>query len=102
MHRSHDDERRVGDRRPFGDRVMVVRGESAWFAEALDLSEGGCAIARPEACTLRVEEIVRLFFYDGLDRPAVIVPARIARTDDARIAFEYHEHQSVPPSRAVR
>ncbi|MCF7220276.1 PilZ domain-containing protein [Marilutibacter chinensis] len=96
------DERRFGGRRPFAERVMVVRGHDAWFAEALDLSENGCAIVRPEACDLLDEELVRLFFYDGLDKPAVVVPARVARAGDARIGFEYHGPQTVPPSRPAR
>lgn len=102
MNLPQDDERRSGDRSPFADRVMVVRCEEAWFAEALDLSESGCAIVRPDACRLGDEEIVRLFFYDGLDKPAVVVAARVARVSDTRIAFEYHDPQTVPPSRPVR
>ena len=92
-------ERRLTDRVPFAARVMIVHTKSAWFAELLDLSEGGCAAFRPMGCELDEEALVRLFFYDG-DGPAVVVAARVARLDDASIGFEYHEPQTVPPSRA--
>ncbi|MBB1059352.1 PilZ domain-containing protein [Marilutibacter spongiae] len=95
----NDDERRIGDRTPFHDRVMVVRAEQAWYAELMDLSEGGCGIAVPPDSALEEEQVVRLFFYEAEDKPAVIVPARVARVTDARIGFEYHEPQSVPPKR---
>ena len=91
-------ERRLADRVPFATRVMIVHTKSAWFAELLDLSEGGCAAFRPAGCELEAEALVRLFFYEG-EGPAVVVAARVARIDDARIGFEYHEPQSVPPAR---
>ena len=91
-------ERRLADRVPFAARVMIVHTTSAWFAELLDLSEGGCAVFRPAGCELEDEALVRLFFYDG-DGPAVVIAARVARGDGARIGFEYHEPQAVPPSR---
>ena len=92
-------ERRLADRVPFAARVMIVHATSAWFAELLDLSEGGCAVFRPTGCELDEEALVRLFFHDG-DGPAVVVAARVARTDGTRIGFEYHEPQTVPPARA--
>lgn len=91
-------DRRLADRVPFAARVMIVHATSAWFAELLDLSEGGCAVLRSAGCELTEEALVRLFFYDG-DGPAVVVAARVARIDDARIGFEYHEPQAVPPAR---
>ena len=92
-------ERRLADRVPFAARVMIVHTKSAWFAELIDLSGGGCAVFRPAGCELDEESLVRLFFYDG-DGPAVVVPARVARLEGARIGFEYHDPQTVPPSRA--
>ncbi|MFD0738089.1 PilZ domain-containing protein [Lysobacter koreensis] len=95
-------ERRLGERLPFAARVMVVRGESAWFAELLDVSEGGCGIAFPAACTLAEEDVVRLFFYRDDDQPAVVVPARVARLTAIRIGIEYQEPQSIPPGPVPR
>jgi hypothetical protein len=92
-------ERRLADRVPFAARVMIVHMQSAWFAELIDLSEGGCAALRPAGWELEAETLVRLFFYDG-DGPAVVVPARVARIDGERMGFEYHEPQNVPPTRA--
>jgi hypothetical protein len=91
-------ERRLADRIPSAARVMIVHTTSAWFAELIDLSEGGCAALRPAGCELEAETLVRLFFYD--DGPAVVVAARIARIDGERMGFEYHEPQNVPPTRA--
>ena len=99
MEQALDDEKRIGDRTPFQDRVMVVRAEQAWFAEVLDLSEGGCGIAVPPDSRLEEEQVVRLFFYEAEDKPAVIVPARVARLTASRIGIEYQETQSVPPTR---
>ncbi|MBB1089241.1 PilZ domain-containing protein [Lysobacter sp. SG-8] len=93
------DDRRTAGRQPFSDRVMVVHGERAWFAEVLDLSEGGCGIAPPPGCGLDVEQVVRLFFYSGLDTPATVVAARIARVTDDRIGIEYQDLQAIPPGR---
>ncbi|GAB3367652.1 MULTISPECIES: PilZ domain-containing protein [Lysobacteraceae] len=90
-------ERRDGDRVPYASRVMIVRGESAWFAQLLDLSEGGCGVFRPDGCELREDEVVRLFFYQDTETSAVIVPARVARIDGVRIGIEYHEPQAIPP-----
>lgn len=92
-------ERREGDRVPYASRVMIVRGECAWFARLLDLSEGGCGVFRPEDCALAADEIVRLFFCQDADTAAVIVAARVARVTDGRIGIEYHEPQAIPPSR---
>lgn len=92
-------ERRDGNRVPYASRVMIVRGEAAWFAQLLDLSAGGCGVFRPDDCSLQEDEVVRLFFYQGDETGAVIVPARIARLDETRIGIEYHEPQAVPPSR---
>lgn len=97
MSASEDSERRIGGRMPFAARVMVVSGGSAWFAELLDLSGGGCGIARPADFTLAEEDVVRLFFYRENDSPAVIVAARIARVTATQIGIEYQEEQSVPP-----
>ena len=91
-------ERREGTRVPFASRVMIVRGEAAWFAQLLDLSAGGCGVFRPDGCVLHEDEIVRLFFYRDDEAPAVIVPARVARVGETQIGLEYHEPQSVPPS----
>jgi len=92
-------ERRLADRVPSAARVMIVHTKSAWFAELIDLSEGGCAALRPAGCELEAEALVRLFFYDG-DGPAVVVAARVARIDCERMGFEYHEPQSIPPASA--
>ena len=92
-------ERRLADRVPSAARVMIVHTKSAWFAELIDLSEGGCAALRPAGCELEAEALVRLFFYDG-DGPAVVVAARVARSDCERMGFEYHEPQSIPPASA--
>lgn len=95
-------ERRLGARIPFAARMMVVRGDSAWFADLQDLSEGGCGIARPAGCTLAEEDVLRLFFYHGDGNPAVIVPARVARVAATQIGIEYQEPQSIPPGQVLR
>lgn len=95
-------DRRDGTRVPYASRVMIVRGESAWFAQLLDMSEGGCGVFRPDGCTLVVDEVVRLFFYQEPDAAAVIVPARVARISEGQIGIEYHDPQTVPPSRPNR
>ena len=92
---------RWADRLPGAGRVMIVRGESAWFAELLDCSEGGCGMVRPADCTLELDDVVRLFFYSDRN-PVVIVTARVARLADAQVGMEYHEAQSVPPARPGR
>ncbi|QSX77459.1 PilZ domain-containing protein [Agrilutibacter solisilvae] len=93
-------ERRDDERVPFASRVMIVRGECAWFAQLLDLSTGGCGVFRPEGCPLAEDELVRLFFYQDDGVVAVNVPARVARADEHRVGFEYHDPQLVPPTRA--
>lgn len=92
-------DRRDADRVPYAARVMVVRGEAAWFTQLLDMSENGCGVFRPGDCTLAEDEIVRLFFYTDAGTTAVIVPARVARVDGNRIGIEYHDPQTVPPTR---
>ena len=77
---------------------MIVRGEMAWFAQLLDVSNGGCGVFRPDGCVLHEDEVVRLFFYQDGETAAVIVPARVARVSDSQIGIEYHEPQSIPPS----
>ena len=94
-----DDDRRFAERVPFAARVMVVRGESAWFAQLLDMSEGGCGIFRPEGFDLIEDDVVRLFFYPEDEGLAVIVPARIARVTRSQIGIEYHDQQEIPPAR---
>ncbi len=91
-------ERREEDRVPFASRVMIVRGETAWFAQVLDISTSGCGVFRPDGCVLLEDEIVRLFFYQDGETAAAIVPARVARVCDTRIGIEYHEPQRIPPS----
>ena len=92
---------RATDRVPFASRVMVVHGESAWFAELLDLSETGCGIFRPEGWVLEEDELVRLFFpRDG--SAAVNVPGRVARVTPTQVGFEYPDLQTVPPSPRTR
>lgn len=95
-------ERRDSDRVPYAARVMIVRGESAWFAQLVDLSEGGCGVFRPEGCTLQEDDVIRLFFHQEDATTAVIVPARVARVDERRIGMEYHEPQTIPPSHPGR
>lgn len=104
MHVIHATEtkRRDSDRVPYAARVMIVRGESAWFAQLLDLSEGGCGVFRPEGCTLQEDDVIRLFFYQENTTRAAIVPARVARVDERRIGMEYHEPQTIPPSHLGR
>ena len=88
---------RWADRKPGAGRVMVVRGESAWYVELLDCSEGGCGVVRPADCTLELDDVVRLFFYSDT-HPAVIVTARVARLTETQLGIEYHEPQSIPPA----
>ena len=92
---------RWADRMPGAGRVMIVRGESAWFGELLDCSEGGCGLVRPADCTLEPDDVVRLFFYSDT-HPVVIVTARVARLTDTQIGIEYHEPQSIPPALPAR
>lgn len=98
---SEDGDRRWAERLPDDARVMVVRGESAWYTELQDFSEGGCGLVRPAGCGLETDDVVRLFFYTD-DKPVVIVMARVARVTDARIGIEYHESQPIPPLPASR
>lgn len=91
-------DRRDAGRVPFASRVMIVRGDTAWFAQLLDLSSGGCGVFSPEGCDLAEEQLVRLFFYHDDATVAVNVPARIARVSGQRIGIEYHELQRIPPS----
>ena len=88
---------RATERVPYAARLMLVCGESAWFAELHDLSPGGCGIFRPEGCMLESDEIVRLFFYYRDNAPAVIVAGRVARVTATQIGIEYHEMQAIPP-----
>ena len=88
---------RWAERMPHAGRVMVVHGESAWFAELLDCSEGGCGLFPPTDCTLELDDVVRLFFYSD-NHPAVIVTARVARVTETQLGIEYHEPQSIPPT----
>lgn len=90
-------ERRDGNRVPYESRVMIVHGDRAWFTQLLDLSEGGCGAFRPDGCKLQQEEVVRLFFYPSEETSALIVPARVARTDESRLGIEFHEPQTIPP-----
>ena len=94
------DDRRDTDRVPYASRVMIVRGNSAWFAQLLDLSAGGCCVFTPPGCDLAADELVRLFFHQDDGTVSVNIPARIARVDGHRIGIEYHEPQSIPPARA--
>lgn len=93
---------RATDRVPFASRVMVVQGESAWFAELIDLSETGCGIFRPAAWGLEVDELVRLFFFRDERSAAINVPGRVARVTPTQVGFEYHESQTIPPSAPAR
>ena len=88
---------RDAERVPFAARLLVVRGEQAWFANLHDLSVGGCGIFRPPGCDLREEEVVRLFFHQDGDPVAVIVPGRVARVTEGHVGIEYHEAQAIPP-----
>lgn len=92
-------ERRESVRVPYAARVIIVRGDTAWFAQLLDISEGGCGVFRPDDCTLREDDVVRLFFHQESGSRAVIVAARIARVTAAHLGIEYHDPQTVPPSR---
>ena len=94
-----DAERRWGERRPYAARVMVVRGDSAWYTQLQDFSEGGCGLFRPADCTLEPDDVVRLFFYSDT-QAVVIVTARVARVTETRLGIEYHEPQSIPPAPA--
>lgn len=87
---------RASERHALAKRVMVVRGDAAWFAELQDFSAGGCSLFPPAGCTLEEDDVVRLFFYSDAS-PVVIVTARVARVTEARIGIEYHEGQPVPP-----
>jgi PilZ domain len=90
-------ERRTGSRVPFAAQVMFLVGERAWFADVVDLSEGGCGVFRPKQCAVAVGNVARLCFFQSAGVPAVVVSARIARLTDRHVGFEYHELQSVPP-----
>lgn len=92
------DDHRTSPRVPYAARVMVIRGDEAWLAELVDLSEGGCGLFRPEDCALDVAEVVQLVFVEETG-PAVLVGARVARVQDGLLGFEYHEPQQVPPVR---
>jgi hypothetical protein len=87
---------RFSDRVPYAARVMVICGQQAWLGEVKDLSEGGCGLFRPAACSLDVAEIVQLVFFEE-PGPAVVVDARVARVENGSLGFEYHEPQAVPP-----
>ena len=92
-------DRRDTDRVPYASRVMIVRGNAAWFAQLLDVSAGGCGVFRPAECDLDADELVRLFFHHDDGAVSVNIPARIARADATRIGIEYHELQAIPPTR---
>jgi hypothetical protein len=47
-----DNPQRFQNRVPFAARLMVLQGNSAWFVQLHDLSEGGCGVFRPQHCTL--------------------------------------------------
>ncbi len=100
MSRSHWDieNQRDYDRVPYAAQLLVVCDMLAWHAEVQDLSEGGCGIFRPEQCSLEVGQIVRLFFFEQ-PGPALGVDARVARVEQRTLGFEYHEPQTVPPTR---
>lgn len=87
---------RASERLSHAKRVMVVHGESAWFAELQDFSDGGCGLFPPPDCMLEEDDVVRLFFYSDAS-PVVILTARVARVTEARIGIEYHESQPAPP-----
>jgi hypothetical protein len=91
-------ERRSGVRVPYAMQVMILYGDFAWVADVLDLSEGGCGVFRPKGCVLQIGNVARLLFFEG-SGPATAVSARIARIADRHLGFEYHEPQSIPPSR---
>jgi hypothetical protein len=91
-------DRRSAVRVPYAARVMVQSRESAWFARLIDVSEGGCGIFRPAGFELVPDDLVRLFFHESDDTPAVIVDARIARVTLNQVGLEYHDLQSVPPT----
>ena len=108
------DERRSAGRVPYASRVMVLGRDAAWFAQLIDLSEGGCSIFRPADFALGPDDLVRLFFPDnGLagngylpngfhpnETTAVaIVDARVARVSEQRVGLEYHDPQTIPPTR---
>ncbi len=80
---------------PYASRLLVVHDRVAWRADLQDLSEGGCAVSRPEDCTLEIDALVRLFFVDSPGR-TVGIDARVARDDSRSLGFEYHEPQIFP------
>ena len=90
---------RSSPRVPYASQLMVVHGADAWRTELQDISEGGCGVFRPQDCDLEVGLLVRLFFIDEPGR-AVGLDARVARDDQLSLGFEYHDPQSIPPSRA--
>lgn len=87
------DETRV----PFAGMALVVRGEQAWVCELQDLSNSGCGLFRPTACTLEEADLVHVYFFEAVG-PAVPVAGRVARVDFTSIGIEYHEPQSIPPT----
>lgn len=93
-------DQRWGERVPFAAHVLISHGERAWLAQIQDMSEGGCGIFRPPGFDLQVAEIVTLYFH-GSPGPAHVAGARVARTEDGSVGFEYHEPQTVPPGGVV-
>ncbi|GAB3093279.1 PilZ domain-containing protein [Lysobacter terrae] len=96
------DERRTADRVPYASRVMVLGRESAWFAQLIDLSEGGCSIFRPAGFALGPDDLVRLFFHENDETAVAVVDARVARVSEHRVGLEYHDTQTIPPTRPAQ
>ena len=115
-----NDERRSADRVPYASRVMVLGRDAAWYAQLVDLSEGGCSIFRPAGFALVPDDLVRLFFHGNefhgnefhgsefhgsgshqheATAAVAIVDARVARVTAQRVGLEYHEPQTIPPTR---
>ena len=90
------------ERVPFAARLLVVRGEQAWFANLHDLSAGGCGIFRTPGYDLPEEEVVRLCFHQDGDPVAMMVAARVARVTEHQVGIEYHEAQAIPPRNPAR
>ena len=93
------DNQRFFARVPYASELVVVNDREAWRTGLQDISEGGCSVFRPRDCDLVEGTLVRLFFVNGPGR-SLAIDARVARDDERCLGFEYHEHQSIPPTPA--
>lgn len=89
--------RRDNERLFFAAEVLVACADRGWRTAVLDLSEGGCALLRPNGFDLHIGAVVTLYFLMR-NGPGPGVGARVARLGSRDIGFEYHDVQTIPPS----